>query len=45
MPSSLIQNLIRSKDTTVQAIREIILDHILSVFPTSKIGQTGFVPP
>ena len=30
MPSSLIQNLIRSKDTTVQAIREIILDHILN---------------
>jgi hypothetical protein len=29
MPSSLLLNLLRSKDTPVPAIREIILDHIL----------------
>src|SRR6267143_3265159 len=29
IPYSLIQNLLRSKDTTPQAIREVILDHIL----------------
>src|SRR6266849_6196957 len=37
MPHSLIQNLLRGQDTTAQAIREVILDHILSavfsVFP------------
>src|SRR5881409_1602136 len=30
MPYSLIQNLLRGQDTTAQAIREVILDHILS---------------
>src|SRR6185436_7898421 len=30
MPHSLIQNLLRGQDTTAQAIREVILDHILS---------------
>ena len=30
MPHSLIQNLLRGKDTTASAIREVILDHILS---------------
>src|SRR6266851_4392322 len=30
MPYSLLQNLLRSKDTTAPAIREVILDHILS---------------
>src|SRR6266536_5573035 len=29
MPYSLIQNLLRNKDTTAQAIREVIVDHIL----------------
>src|SRR2546428_6880385 len=29
MPYSLIQNLLRGQDTTAQAIREVILDHIL----------------
>src|SRR6266852_9013274 len=29
MPYSLLQNLLRSKDTTAPAIREVILDHIL----------------
>src|SRR2546426_4751055 len=31
MPHSLIQHLLRGKDTTASAIREVILDHILSV--------------
>src|SRR2546426_4158205 len=31
MPHSLIQNLLRGQDTTAQSIREVILDHILSV--------------
>src|SRR5215468_9138797 len=30
MPHSWIQNLLRGQDTTAQAIREVILDHILS---------------
>src|SRR5262245_25402089 len=30
MPSSLIRDLFRSKDATGEAIREVILDHILS---------------
>jgi hypothetical protein len=30
MPYSLIQNLLRGQDTTAQAIREVILDHILN---------------
>src|SRR5438552_16898572 len=30
MPHSLIQHLLRGKDTTASAIREVILDHILS---------------
>src|SRR5712691_6829108 len=30
MPYSLLQNLLRSKDTTAPAIREVILDHILN---------------
>src|SRR6266516_1677529 len=30
MPHSLIWDLLRSKDTAAQAIREVILDHILS---------------
>src|SRR5215831_4330542 len=30
MPHSLIQNLLRGQDTTAQAIREVILDHILT---------------
>src|SRR5215813_4948955 len=30
MPHSLIQNLLWGQDTTAQAIREVILDHILS---------------
>src|SRR5262250_2034049 len=30
MPYSLIQNLLRGQDTTARAIREVILDHILS---------------
>src|SRR5215217_189572 len=30
MPHSLIRDLLRSKDTAAQAIREVILDHILS---------------
>src|SRR4029450_823175 len=29
MPPSLIRDLLRGKDTTAQAIREVILDHIL----------------
>src|SRR4030095_14871425 len=29
MPHSWIQNLLRGQDTTAQAIREVILDHIL----------------
>src|SRR5687767_3942468 len=32
MPHSLIQNLLRGQDTTAQAIREVILDHILNSF-------------
>src|SRR4029450_4832124 len=32
MPPSLIRDLLRGKDTTAQAIREVILDHILTVF-------------
>src|SRR5712692_9019743 len=48
MPYSLLQNLLRSKDTTAPAIREVILDHILSgllgklpyaVDPSSATGQ------
>src|SRR5215475_14005472 len=31
MPYSLIQNLLRGQDTTARAIREVILDHILTV--------------
>src|SRR6266446_1122728 len=31
MPHSLIQNLLRGKDTTASAIREVILDHILTI--------------
>src|SRR5262245_24275997 len=31
MPSSLVQHLLRSKDTTGEAIREVILDHVLRV--------------
>src|SRR5437016_997629 len=30
MPHSLIQHLLRGKDTTASAIREVILDHILT---------------
>src|SRR5215813_7235373 len=30
MPHSLLQNLLRGQDTTARAIREVILDHILS---------------
>src|SRR5467141_1832745 len=30
MPYSLLQNLLRRKDTTAAAIREVILDHILN---------------
>src|SRR5262252_5145337 len=31
MPYSLLQNLLRRKDTPASAIREVILDHILTV--------------
>src|SRR6267378_1340437 len=30
IPSSLLQYLLHSKDTTAQALREVIVDHILS---------------
>src|SRR2546428_10807697 len=36
MPHSLIQNLLRGQDTTAQAIREVILDHILKRAQSSR---------
>src|SRR5678815_189488 len=44
MPHSLIQNLLRGQDTTAQAIREVILDHILRVRKPSIFVplKTGF---
>src|SRR6476619_7668517 len=40
MPHSLIQNLLRGQDTTAQAIREVILDHILKV-PVRLLPRRG----
>src|SRR5215510_13520405 len=40
MPHSLIQNLLRGQDTTAQAIREVILDHIL----TADAGGNCLIP-
>src|SRR5215813_5883267 len=45
MPHSLIQNVLCGKDTTASAIREVILDHILSlvlrkIFFLNAIGTT-----
>src|SRR5712691_8465894 len=43
MPYSLLQNLLRSKDTTAPAIREVILDHILSgKIAMRQASPTGF---
>src|SRR4029450_13922618 len=42
MPHSLIQNLLRGQDTTAQAIREVILDHILII---PGMGERGVVSP
>src|SRR5438876_12204275 len=39
MPHSLIQNLLRGKDTTASAIREVILDHILCSPRGDSIGK------
>src|SRR5205807_10390090 len=39
MPHSLIRGLLCSKDTAAQAIREVILDHILS-----PLRRVGYVP-
>src|SRR5438309_10001663 len=39
MPHSLIRGLLCSKDTAAQAIREVILDHILSVPENAVQGQ------
>src|SRR5215471_3161470 len=44
MPYSLLQNLLRRKDTPASAIREVILDHILSADtarqpPAATVGQ------
>src|SRR6476646_10731637 len=39
MPHSLIQNLLRGKDTTAQAIREVILDHILRSFLATGVPR------
>src|SRR2546428_9262101 len=38
MPHSLIQNLLRGQDTTAQAIREVILDHILSELKKQEVA-------
>src|SRR5713101_4730426 len=47
MSYSLLRDLLRSQDTTAQAIREIILDHILSAAPGPNWqGQLRYaVPP
>src|SRR5262245_1865461 len=42
MPHSLIQNLLRGQDTTAQAIREVILDHILRKVCGSNKRNEGF---
>src|SRR6266446_5460922 len=41
MPHSLIRELPHSKDTTAQAIQEVILDHILSRGPRSSPMPTA----
>src|SRR5437879_2592041 len=41
MPHSLIQHLLRGKDTTASAIREVILDHILNPMECEKFH----IPP
>src|SRR6266704_2327522 len=41
MPHSLIQNLLRGKDTTASAIREVILDHILRAVPRPDFSLRG----
>jgi hypothetical protein len=40
MSYSLLRDLLRRQDTTAQAIREVILDHILKA-----CGLYGMVPP
>src|SRR5205807_8734255 len=42
MPHSLIRGLLCSKDTAAQAIREVILDHILSALERIQL-QVGFL--
>src|SRR5215510_9950121 len=44
MPHSWIQNLLRGQDTTAQAIREVILDHILTYRTQIDLQQTEPVP-
>src|SRR5262250_1145542 len=46
MPYSLIQNLLHSKDTTAQAVREVIVDHILRAEGSTSLyhGSTGQPP-
>src|SRR5437899_2487178 len=39
IPSSLIQSLLYSKDTTAQAIREVVVDHILSMVMLGKAEE------
>src|SRR5215468_6576309 len=40
MPHSLIQNLLCGQDTTAQAIREVILDHILSCSGSGVVSKS-----
>src|SRR5713101_736333 len=44
MPYSLLQNLLRSKDTTAPAIREVILDHILKHAPGHLHWSAAGIP-
>src|SRR5262249_27393529 len=45
MPYSLLQNLLRRKDTTASAIREVVLDHILNSLRENGAGTcSAFIP-
>src|SRR6266571_7547805 len=42
MPYSLLQNLFRRKDTMVQAIREVIVDHILRIVYVAAVPYAHY---
>src|SRR5438105_1887038 len=44
MPHSLIQDLLRGKDTTASAIRKVILHHILSLSDSRSSGPSCTLP-